>query len=129
MNNCGLSVMQSMVAYGLKLENILVIYDDYNIPLGTIRIRQQGSDGGHNGMESVINHLETEEILRLRMGIGPHPEGVDTTQFVLGRFTPEEVEKKEKMLEKAGEAVLYLLKSRPEEAMSIYNYNPAPEED
>ncbi|MFH2035406.1 MAG: aminoacyl-tRNA hydrolase [Candidatus Zixiibacteriota bacterium] len=125
MNNSGLAVMQTMAAYNVPLEEILIIYDDYNIPLGSVRIRMNGSDGGHNGMESVITHMDSEEITRLRLGIGPVPDEIDPVQFVLGRFLPEEVEIKEKMLGKAGEAVLYLIKNRPEEAMSIYNHNPA----
>jgi PTH1 family peptidyl-tRNA hydrolase len=128
MNRSGVSVLQAMVNYGLTVDNILVAYDDYYLPLGNIRIRMGGSDGGHNGMESIINHLETENILRLRMGIGPLPEDTDSAQFVLNRFTPDEIEKRKKMLGKSAEAVLYLLKNCPEKAMSLYNYNPAPDE-
>ena len=119
--------MQAMVTYNLRPENLLLVYDDIYLPLGNIRIRMQGSDGGHNGMESVINHLETEEILRLRLGIGPCPEDMDSAQFVFTRFDSGDTEKKQKMLEKAAAAVLYLLKNRPEEAMNLYNYNPAPD--
>ncbi len=125
MNNCGVAVMQTLALFNVPMEEILIIYDDYNIPLGTLRIRTKGTDGGHNGMQSVIDHMDTEEITRLRLGVGPLPEEIDPVQFVLGRFLPEEAEKKEKMLDKAGDAVLYLIKNRPEEAMTIYNNNPA----
>ncbi len=129
MNSSGNAVVQAMVAFNLTPADILIVYDDFELPLGHIRIRMKGSPGSHNGMESVIGSLGTEDILRLRMGTGPLPENIDPIQFVLGRFSDDEVEIKNKMLDKAAEAVLYLLTNRPEEAMSIYNSNPAPEDD
>jgi len=129
MNGSGIAVARAMDDYEVRPENLLVIFDDYNIPLNTIRIRTKGSHGGHNGMESIIYHLETEEILRLRLGIGPIPDNADSVNFLLDEFSQNELEKVNKMLEKGTEAVLYLLKHRPEEAMSKYNYNPAPEDD
>lgn len=127
-NNSGMAAVQSMVRFDLTPADILVAYDDFALPLGKIRIRTKGSDGGHNGIESVIANLGTDEIVRLRMGIGPLPEGIDPTEFVLGRFTQEETEIKNKMLEKAAEIVLYLFKNRPEAAMSLYNQDPASDE-
>ncbi len=127
MNRSGVAVTQAMENYEVGPENLLLIFDDFNIPLGTIRIRTKGSHGGHNGMESVIYHLETEDILRLRLGIGPIPDGIDSVNYLLDKFAENEAEKVNKMLEKGTEAVLYLLKHRPEEAMSLYN--PAPEDD
>ncbi len=129
MNSSGNAVVQAMVAYNLTPPDILIVYDDFELPFGNIRIRMKGSPGSHNGMESVIGSLETEEILRLRMGTGPLPEDIDPIQFVLGRFSDKEAEIKNKMLDKAVEAVLYLLTNRPEEAMNVYNSNPAPEDD
>lgn len=128
MNDSGVAVAQAMVVYNLKPDDMLIVYDDFSLPLGKVRIRTSGSEGGHNGMESVIGHLGTEDILRLRMGIGPLPENLDPMEYVLDRFSDEEVENKNKMLEKAEEAVLYLLKNRPEEAMSVYNCDPAPDD-
>jgi len=129
MNASGNAVIQAMVRYNLTPANILILYDDFELPLGNLRIRMQGSAGSHNGMESIIASLETEDILRLRMGSGPIPDDIDPIQFVLGRFSAEESEIKNKMLDKAMEAVLYLLTNRPEEAMNIYNSNPAPDND
>ncbi len=89
-------------------------------------------------MASVIYHLGTQNILRLRMGIGPIPSGVDPITFVLGQFNSDETEIKNKMLEKGGEAVLYLANNGADKAMSLYNQsgedrseenNPAPDED
>ena len=129
MNASGNAAIQAMVAFNLTPADMLVVYDDFELPLGNIRIRINGSHGNHNGMESVIVGLGTEEILRLRMGTGPMPEDIDPIQFVLGRFSDEEGKIKNKMLDKSGEAVLYLLRNRPEEAMNVYNNNPAPEGD
>ena len=128
MNRSGIAVLQAMVGYNLTPAEILVAYDDSDLPFGKIRIRTRGSAGSHNGMESIIDHLQTDEIPRLRMGTGPVPEGIDRIDFVLTRFADSEAEIKNKMLEKAGEAVLYLLKNRPEEAMTLYNQDPAPDE-
>lgn len=126
MNNSGKAAEQVLQKFLLTPRDLLVVYDDLNLPLGRLRIRSEGSDGGHNGMADIIYHLGTEEIARLRLGIGPLPPGVDTVSFVLNPFADNELEIKKKMLEKAGEAILYLLKFDIAKAMSIYN--PAPDE-
>ena len=126
MNNSGLAVKQILERFDLSPDSILVLCDDINLPLGKIRIRTGGSDGGHNGLGSIIYFLETEEFPRLRMGVGPLPENSDQIEFVLGRFFDKESKIVKKMLVESGEAVLYLLKNRLEEAMSKYNINPAP---
>ncbi len=127
MNNSGLAVKQILEKFDLSPENIIVICDDINLPLGTIRIRTGGSDGGHNGLGSIIYHLETDKFPRLRMGVGPLPEKTDQIEFVLGQFDDKEQENVKKMLVKSGEAVVYLVKNRLEKAMSEYNMNPAPD--
>lgn len=127
MNNSGRAVSQVIEQYVVPLDEILVVYDDYNLPLGQLRIRSGGSDGGHNGMASIIYHLATEKIARLRLGIGPIPAGVDPVEFVLGTFDADDAEIVEKMLEKSAAAILYSLNNRLEEAMAIYNNNPAPD--
>jgi PTH1 family peptidyl-tRNA hydrolase len=139
MNNSGLAVSQILAELsdkGLTHKNLLIIYDDFNLPLGKIRIRPEGSDGGHNGMTSIIYHLGTQEITRLRMGVGPIPANKNVIDFVLSPFGKEELEIKNKMLEKSVEAVLYLLNNNAEKAMSLFNQshengtendNPAPE--
>lgn len=127
MNNSGRAVSQVIEQYGIAPDEILVVYDDYNLPLGQLRMRLTGSDGGHNGMASIIYHLATENIARLRLGIGPVPDNIDPVDFVLGYFSSNESEIVEKMLEKSAAAVLYSLNNRLEEAMTIYNNNPAPD--
>lgn len=126
MNNSGKAAEQVLQKFLLTPKDLLVVYDDLNLPLGRLRIRSEGSDGGHNGMADIIYHLGTEEIPRLRLGIGPLPPGVDAVPFVLNPFADNELEIKKKMLEKAGEAILYLIEFDIAKAMSIYN--PAPDE-
>lgn len=127
MNNSGRAVSQLVEEYDLAPQECLVIYDDINLPLGKIRIRLKGSDGGHNGIGSVIEHLETTEIPRIRLGIGPLPENADQIDFVLGHFSAEGKKISDKMIGQAADAVLYSLKHSLEEAMNNYNINPAPE--
>ncbi|RKX18251.1 MAG: aminoacyl-tRNA hydrolase [Candidatus Zixiibacteriota bacterium] len=127
MNNSGSAVKQILEKYELTPDSMMILCDDINLPLGKIRIRSGGSDGGHNGLGSIIYHLKTEKFPRLRMGVGPLPENTDQTGFVLGRFAENEIEIMKKMLVKSEEIILYLLKSRLEEAMSVYNINPAPD--
>ncbi len=126
MNNSGLAVRQAVEAYKVMPGNVLVVYDDLDLPLGKIRLRQAGSGGSHNGMNSVIEHVGTEDIPRLRLAIGPMPSEVDPVSFVLGEFSPDEREIVEKMIGQAAEAVLYSLNHRLDEAMNKYNINPAP---
>ncbi len=127
MNNSGLAVKQILEKFDLSPENIIVLCDDINLPLGTIRIRTGGSDGGHNGLGSIIYSLETDKFPRLRMGVGPLPEKTDQIEFVLGQFGDKEQEIVKKMLVESGEAAVYLVKNRLEKAMREYNMNPAPD--
>ncbi len=128
MNNSGIAVKQVAETLELKPEETLVVYDDLSLPLGKIRIRTAGSSGGHNGIGSVIEYLETESVPRIRLGMGPLPEGADQVNFVLGNFSEEEKEIADKMIGQAAEAVLYSIEHGLEEAMTKYNNNPAPEE-
>ncbi len=102
-------------------DKMLVISDDFNLPLGRLRFRKAGSDGGHNGLASIIQTIGTESFPRLRMGIGHIPDGSGATEFVLGEFHPDELKIKQKMLETSAEAVLFSLKFGLTEAMNKYN--------
>lgn len=140
MNNSGLAatqILEHFASNNLSVNDLLILYDDFNLPLGKIRIRTGGTDGGHNGMSSIIYHLGRQDIMRLRMGIGPIPPETDPIAFVLGQFGHEELKIKNIMLEKAYDSVLYLLTNNAEKAMSLYNQsgddqtdenNPAPDE-
>ncbi len=91
MNQSGHSVAEARQFYKLPLENMLVVCDDLNLPLGKLRFRASGSSGGHKGLEDIIRRLGSERFARLRIGIGQVPEGWDAADYVLARFA--EVEK------------------------------------
>jgi len=88
-NRSGTALASCLSAYSVPVNLGLVVVDDYNLPLGTTRFRQNGSDGGHNGLKSIIATVG-QDFPRLRIGIGPKPAGINTIDFVLGRFTNEE---------------------------------------
>ena len=89
-NNSGLVVIDLIEKYKLSLNNILIIVDDVNLPLGNIRIRKSGGDGGHNGIKSIIYHTESLEFPRIRVGIANKEKIDDLADFVLSKFTEKE---------------------------------------
>src|SRR5690606_31282690 len=101
--------------------HLLVVYDDLDLPLGTLRFRLQGSAGGHHGMKSSIEHLGTTAFKRLRIGIGRPPAGTDVVRYVLEPFSPEEQAVVKAVLEVATEAVDAWLTQPFEQVMSRYN--------
>lgn len=105
MNNSGLAVAQSLNYYKIDLSNLLIVVDDINLPLGKIRLRAQGSAGGHNGLKSIIQHLKTQDFARLRLGIGRENERVDMVDFVLSTFSKSEMAIVEQMLDEAVQAI------------------------
>ncbi|WP_017729505.1 aminoacyl-tRNA hydrolase [Halalkalibacterium ligniniphilum] len=90
MNLSGESVRPFMDYYQIPLEDLLVIYDDLDLPVGKIRIRVKGSSGGHNGIKSLIAQLGTQEFKRIRVGVDRPPAGVSVVNHVLGGYRPEE---------------------------------------
>jgi PTH1 family peptidyl-tRNA hydrolase len=125
MNRSGAAARVLLQEHNLKPSQMLVVVDDINLPLGRIRIRRSGSEGGHNGLESIIETLETDCFPRLRLGIGPLPESADQVEFVLGEFSKQEIKSTEKVIALACEAVMFTLEHDLDEAMTIYNQNPA----
>jgi len=125
MNRSGIAVRGAAERFGVQNDEILVIYDDIYLPVGSIRIRKKGSAAGHKGIGSIIDYMETAEILRLKVGVGSLPEGADQADFVLSRFSPDESKIIKKALGKSADAVLYSISHSPETAMSRYNINPA----
>ena len=125
MNLSGLAVSALLQKYQIEPTQMLVVADDFNLPLGSVRIRKSGSDGGHNGLASLIYELESENFPRLRLGIGPVPENTDKADFVLEKFTPEEKKLVEKMIKTASDAVLFSFEQTLDEVMTKYNINPA----
>ncbi len=121
MNRSGKAIKSFAESGSLSPEEILVVADDYNLPLGRIRLRQSGSDGGHKGLASVIYHLGTEEFPRIRLGVGPVPEGIAAEDFVLERFAADEIETADAMTKRAVLAVKTWLLEGYEKAASIFN--------
>jgi len=120
MNLSGDAVGALVSKYKLSAANCLVIVDDFNIPLGKIRFRKDGSHGGHNGLKSVTAAIGAG-YPRLRAGIGPLPAGVTIIDFVLGRFDSGEREKVAEVVKTAAEAVLYMIENGIDSAMNRYN--------
>ena len=90
MNASGKAVQALIAYYGLVIEDLLVVYDDLDMEIGKIRLRQKGSAGGHNGMKSIFTQLATQEFKRLKVGIGRPKKGVSVIHHVLGKFDLEE---------------------------------------
>jgi peptidyl-tRNA hydrolase, PTH1 family len=124
MNNSGQSMRAVLDWYKLPPESVLVIYDEMDLPLGRLRLRLNGSAGGHNGMKSAIAHLGTQSFPRLRIGIGSakavHPDK-DTISHVLGHFSAAEAPVVTQVMQLAVDTVEYSLKHGIEKAMSLYN--------
>jgi PTH1 family peptidyl-tRNA hydrolase len=125
MNHSGLAARALLQEADLQPSQMLVVVDDFNLPLGRIRVRQGGSEGGHKGLASMIEVLKTEDFPRLRLGIGPVSDSIEAADFVLSRFEKEETELAEKMIDNAAETALFAIDHRLEEVMSRYNVNPA----
>lgn len=120
-NTSGRSARQVVHSLGIDLGSFLVVCDDISLPLGTIRIRKSGSDGGHNGLASIIYELASQDFPRLRIGVGPVPADTDPADFVLSAFSPDEVDAVGKVTAVAGEAVLTVAADGIDKAMNIYN--------
>jgi PTH1 family peptidyl-tRNA hydrolase len=121
MNLSGDAVSALMDKYGLTAADVIVILDDFNIPLGNIRLRRDGSSGGHNGLNS-INAAIGPQYPRVRLGIGPRPARVSITDFVLGRFSDEEIEGKViEVIKTAAEAIVFMVDNGVDAAMNRYN--------
>lgn len=122
MNNSGDAVGEAAEFYKLPPENVLIIYDDINLDVGRLRIRAKGSDGGHNGMKSIILRLNSDNFPRIRVGAGkkPHPD-YDLADWVLSRFTKEEGARLETALSNAAKAAELIAGGKITEAMNSYN--------
>ncbi|UAJ71898.1 aminoacyl-tRNA hydrolase [Synechocystis sp. PCC 7339] len=121
MNRSGQAARAVVDWYKLEPQSVLVVYDDMDLPLGRLRLRQTGSAGGHNGMKSLISHLGTQDFPRLRLGIGKSDVTKDTIAHVLGKFTPSELPIVEKSLDLATEAIAHSLHHGIAKTMSLFN--------
>lgn len=121
MNKSGQALNALLNYYKLTVEKLVVIVDDFSLELGDIRLRRQGSAGGHNGLASIIESLGTIDFKRVRIGIGNPSIGTSHADFVLNKFTREELPIIKQTVEKAGEAIIYFLTNGFEKAMNKYN--------
>jgi len=121
MNLSGQSVLAARDFYDIPHADILVICDDLNLPVGRLRFRSGGSSGGQKGLSDIVLRLQTEEVPRLRIGIGSPPPGWDAADFVLSRFAPDEIPEMEKAVQKAAEAVDVWVREGLPACMNRYN--------
>jgi len=122
MNLSGEAVGEAVRFYKLTPQQIVVISDDTDLPVGKLRLRRQGSAGGHNGLKSIIQHLGTDAFPRIKIGVGkkPHPD-YDMADWVLGKFTGSDVAAIQDAISRAADAAQLLLTHGMDEAMSQYN--------
>jgi len=121
MNRSGQSVVAASGFYQVSSSNVLIVLDDLDLPLGRIRIRAGGSAGGHNGLIDILNRLGTDEVPRLRVGIGSPPEGIDPVEYVLATFLREELAQVEQAINLAADAIEVLAAEGHLRAMDRYN--------
>ena len=121
MNLSGESVRAFMDYYKAQLEDMIVVYDDLDTETGRIRLRYQGSAGGHNGIKSIIQHVGTQTFNRVRMGISRPKPGVQIVDYVLGSFPKSEQPDVRRMVEEACDAIEFALNHPFEETMAKFN--------
>ena len=127
MNLSGSAVRDLLKKYETSIASLIVVFDELNLPLGAIRVRERGSAGGHNGVQSVIDALGTDEFVRVRLGTGPdHPLG-DKSDYVLRTFPKAKVQEVEDLVDRAAAAVRLVLRDGVAKAMNEYNRRVPPE--
>jgi len=130
MNLSGQSLIDVCQFYKIDPESeLIVIYDDIALDVGAIRVRKNGSAGGHNGMKSIIQQLSTENFMRIRMGVGEKPKDYDLADYVLGHFSGPERKLMDEAAVNACDAVKIILTDSIEKAMTAYNKKKSVEKD
>jgi peptidyl-tRNA hydrolase, PTH1 family len=125
MNLSGMAVRELVGKYEVDpAKDLIVIYDELDLPLGRIRIRQRGSSAGHNGMESIIGALGTQQFLRVRLGVGPDKKVSDGAKYLLSPFRKAQLKVVDEIIDTASEAVRVILKEGPGAAMNRFNRDP-----
>jgi PTH1 family peptidyl-tRNA hydrolase len=125
MNRSGVAVRELLEKKGIPAERLVVVYDDLDLALGEIRVRLRGSPGTHKGMISIVDAIRTREFPRLRIGIGPLPEGQDAADYVLSPFARQERPLLERGLDEAAEALDMILAGDANRAMARFNRRTA----
>lgn len=121
MNLSGESVISAANYYKYSQEEIIIIYDDKDFDLGTLKIKADGSPAGHNGIKSIISHLGTQKFPRLRIGIGPKPKEMVMSNFVLSKFSNDDLKIVEDITEKGIDAIDSILFEGIDKAMNKFN--------
>ncbi len=122
MNLSGESIRAVIDFYKVdEKSELIVISDDVSLDVGRIRIRKKGSAGGHNGLKNIMKHLDHDEFIRMRMGVGEKPSGYDLADYVLGHFTQKEREVMDAGIQNAAAAIEIMITQGPEAAMNLYN--------
>ncbi len=121
MNLSGESIIQIVDFYKIDLKDLIVIYDDIDLPFCGLRIKPNGSPGTHNGMRNITELLKSEQFIRVRMGSGKPTLGIELKDYVLMKLTKEEKEKVEKLTEKVYKAVIEIVENGVSKAMNLYN--------
>ncbi len=122
MNNSGEAVAEAMNFYKIPIENVIVIYDDISLEPGKLRIRRKGSDGGHNGIKSIIALTGSDEFPRIKIGVGkkPNPK-YNLADWVLSKFSEEDMKALEPALENAVDSLSLIVDGNIDKAMNLYN--------
>ncbi|CAC9401374.1 aminoacyl-tRNA hydrolase [Staphylococcus aureus] len=122
MNLSGEAVAPIMDYYNVNPEDLIVLYDDLDLEQGQVRLRQKGSAGGHNGMKSIIKMLDTDQFKRIRIGVGRPTNGMTVPDYVLQRFSNDEMVTMEKVIEHAARAIeKFVETSRFDHVMNEFN--------
>jgi len=121
MNLSGGCIARYIKKESAEPESILVICDDVNLPLGSVRIRSQGSSGGHNGLESIISNLKRSDFPRLRLGVGKTDTIYDLADYVLSDFRKEETEDLDEMIARSADACECWIRDGIDKAMNLFN--------
>ena len=124
MNESGQAVGRLWRWHRLRLDDLLVIGDDIDLPFGRLRLRPRGSAGGHRGLQSIFTHLGSQDVARLKIGIG-RPDSTEARDYVLSSFRPEERADLPAVLARAADAVELVLRDGPVAAMNVVNSPPS----
>lgn len=125
MNLSGESLQEVVSYYNVDIEDVIVIYDDFDLETGSLRIRKKGSAGSHNGMKSVVQHLNSQNFPRVRIGIGKSGN-LDWKDFVIGKVGSQEKDVISAAIDKAADAVMCILEKGIDNAMNEYNVRSKP---
>ena len=129
MNRSGDAVAAALRVAGEGPDELIVVHDDLDIPLGRIKIKKSGGDGGHNGVGSVMAEVGTGDFVRVRLGIGRPPEGGNAVDYVLSPFADEEQEAVSSLVDKAVEALYVIVREGAGKAMNLFNRDADRPED